>query len=36
MASEREVHRAYVEPLDLGAAPLAQEPAAATDDDVLF
>ncbi len=36
MASEREVHRAYVASLDLDAAPLAPEPAAATDDDVLF
>ncbi len=36
MASEREVHRVYVERLDLDAEPLAVETAEVTDDDVLF
>jgi hypothetical protein len=36
MASEREVHRAYVAGLDLEAEPAAAEPTAVADDDVLF
>lgn len=36
MASEREVHRAYVAELDLEAEPVAAEPTAVADDDVLF